>query len=733
MKQNYGKKILSLLLCVVLCIPTAINYTSETLVAEAAEKGVPNGYTPIYTIDDLAGINNNPSGNYILMNDIDMTEETKRGGSWDTGHGWTPLDEFSGIFDGNGYRIIGMNIYGDAGKDVGLFSIINYGYVGRLGMENVTIDCNQHGNSWSCCGSIAGEINGYNMLWSDSDSEELYTIEGCYTSGGNIKCSGEGVAVGGLVGCGYIGGGSSFIECCYNSATVDGGGIVGERDYSGGVIIKNCYNIGLVTNHQIGGYSNDSYGLMNKCPSSEGCTIRTEAQMRSQNTYTGFDFDKVWIIDPYSNYPYPQLRCNLHSRVTKMEVANLPNKVEYRQSESLELAGGTVTLYYEDGRETTVAMEKEMLTKYDMDTLGTQDVVLSWGGASCSFAIDVKGVAVSDIELTAVSEMVSKGGKLQIQANVIPTDATNKSLTWSSNYPEIASVDENGCVTGVKVGAAEITATAINGVSKVFTVIVTEPCISISLSKSSISLNMGEEKKLEVTKSPIDSGDILNWTSSDTKIASVEDGKVKAVGVGKTKIKVSASKNVYDTCTVKVYDNLGNCQIKKIPDKKYTGYLLEPDIVVTNSKGNKLKKGTDYTVSYSDNLEAGTANVTVNGKGYYKGTLSTTFIINKSLVGRTDKPYGSSRKRKGKKYSLTLNWNKKKYADGYELRYSTKASMSPAKSKFVSAKTGSTEKYVLKGLKTSKTYYIQVRAYRNTLDSSTKDYGKWSKTLKYSF
>ena len=43
-------------------------------------------------------------------------------------------------------------------------------------------------------------------------------------------------------------------------------------------------------------------------------------------------------------------------------------------------------------------------------------------------------------------------------------------------------------------------------------------------------------------------------------------------------------------------------------------------------------------------------NVTVNGKGYYKGTLSTTFIINKSLVGRTDKPYGSGRKRKGKLY-----------------------------------------------------------------------------------
>ena len=44
----------------------------------AHQKKVPSGYTGIYNIDDLAGIENNPLGKYILMNDIDMTEVTKK-------------------------------------------------------------------------------------------------------------------------------------------------------------------------------------------------------------------------------------------------------------------------------------------------------------------------------------------------------------------------------------------------------------------------------------------------------------------------------------------------------------------------------------------------------------------------------------------------------------------------------------------------------------------------------
>lgn len=72
----------------------------------AQETEVPEGYTGIYDIADLWGIRKNPEGNYILMNDIDITEETKEGGSWDAGEGWQPIETFSGILMEMGIRLL---------------------------------------------------------------------------------------------------------------------------------------------------------------------------------------------------------------------------------------------------------------------------------------------------------------------------------------------------------------------------------------------------------------------------------------------------------------------------------------------------------------------------------------------------------------------------------------------------------------------------------------------------
>ena len=77
---------------------------------------IPEGYTPIHDIADLYAIRNNRSGNYILMNDIDMSS-TAQGGDYDCGTGWDSIEEFRGTLDGNGYRIVGMQIFGEPAAD----------------------------------------------------------------------------------------------------------------------------------------------------------------------------------------------------------------------------------------------------------------------------------------------------------------------------------------------------------------------------------------------------------------------------------------------------------------------------------------------------------------------------------------------------------------------------------------------------------------------------------------
>ena len=78
--------------------------------------------------------------------------------------------------------------------------------------------------------------------------------------------------------------------------------------------------------------------------------------------------------------------------------------------------------------------------------------------------------------------------------------------------------------------------------------------------------------------------------------------------------------------TAPVVTNVSRCDISPILAQTYTGSAITPNIAVTNGPV-PLTKGTDYTVSYSNNVNAGTATVTITGKGNYTGTKTTTFKI----------------------------------------------------------------------------------------------------------
>ena len=87
-----------------------------------------------------------------------------------------------------------------------------------------------------------------------------------------------------------------------------------------------------------------------------------------------------------------------------------------------------------------------------------------------------------------------------------------------------------------------------------------------------------------------------------------------------------------------------DCKVEPVEDQKYTGKEIRPSVKVTD--GNKtLKRGTDYTLSYSDNIKVGTARITITGKGDYTGTKRTSFHIVKST------PAGGKSSSSGRKNS----------------------------------------------------------------------------------
>ena len=173
--------------------------------------------------------------------------------------------------------------------------------------------------------------------------------------------------------------------------------------------------------------------------------------------------------------------------------------------------------------------------------------------ATCKVTVEKKVIAVEAVELDKTEVELTEGDSATLVATVKPDDATDKTVTWSSSDPEVATV-ENGVVTAVKEGTATITAkagdkTATCKVTVEKKVIAVE---SVELDKAELELTEGESAALVATVKPDDATDkTVTWSSSDPEVATVEDGVVTAVKEGTATITVSAGEKSA-TCAVTV-------------------------------------------------------------------------------------------------------------------------------------------------------------------------------------
>ena len=152
----------------------------------------------------------------------------------------------------------------------------------------------------------------------------------------------------------------------------------------------------------------------------------------------------------------------------------------------------------------------------------------------------------------------------------------------------------------------------------------------------------------------------------------------------------------------------------------YAGKVRTPNVVVKDSAGNKLKKGTDYTVTYpSGRKNVGSYKVTVKMKGNYSGTKTLTFKI-------TPKKTTVSKLTAGNNSIKVAITKKSTQVTGYQIQYSTSKKFTNAKLKNISSYK--TTKYTLKGLKDKKTYFVRVRTYKTV--NGKRYYSGWS-TIKY--
>ena len=182
---------------------------------------------------------------------------------------------------------------------------------------------------------------------------------------------------------------------------------------------------------------------------------------------------------------------------------------------------------------------------FTAQTAGAAAVTLTVKGISASVTINVKEKAATKVTSIKIPDSISivAGGKGSLSLEVQPSDAKDKSVTWSvAEGGDYVSVDGSGNVTGKKAGTAKVIATANDGSgvkSNTCNVTVTSG-IGISMDAPG-SIRVGEEKTLKCTASGDYSSSSIEWTISDSSIASIDktSGKVKGLKTGKATVTVS--------------------------------------------------------------------------------------------------------------------------------------------------------------------------------------------------
>ena len=175
---------------------------------------------------------------------------------------------------------------------------------------------------------------------------------------------------------------------------------------------------------------------------------------------------------------------------------------------------------------------------------GSAVITVTAGGktVSCTVTVKAKPVAVEGITLDIVRLEIIEGGEEILTAFVMPENATDKTVVWSTSDESIAAV-ENGVVTALKPGKAVITATAgeKSAVCEVTVIKKVIPVYSVTVNTALLELTEGGEETLTAVVMPENATDkTVVWSTSDESVAAVENGVVTALKPGKAVITATA-------------------------------------------------------------------------------------------------------------------------------------------------------------------------------------------------
>ena len=161
--------------------------------------------------------------------------------------------------------------------------------------------------------------------------------------------------------------------------------------------------------------------------------------------------------------------------------------------------------------------------------------------ASCAITVIAR---VASIALDVTEKQLEEGESFTLTATITPNNASDKTVTWTSQNAEIAEVDQNGKVTAKKAGQTTVTVTTNDGAKTASCVItVIARVASVAVTPVELTLYIGQSSNLTATITPDNASDkTVVWSSQNAEIAEVDqNGKVTAKKTGQTTITVTTN------------------------------------------------------------------------------------------------------------------------------------------------------------------------------------------------
>ena len=170
--------------------------------------------------------------------------------------------------------------------------------------------------------------------------------------------------------------------------------------------------------------------------------------------------------------------------------------------------------------------------------------------------VHTKVIPVSNIIIDNPNIELYVGDTEKINYTVLPNDATNKNLSFRSDDPSIVAFNENNELVGVSEGNTIINVSSDNGITEKVNVTVKKKIIDVTkieLNKQGLILKVNESEKIDAKVSPSDATDkTITWSSSNTSVANVDNGTIKALGYGDSIITAKSNNGIEAKITIVV-------------------------------------------------------------------------------------------------------------------------------------------------------------------------------------